>query len=109
MPDMSMILQVYKKFLIGSEKCEKLEVNYLQQLQVVAQVALFYPESLQQLRQVENGPYHLRSLQFTEERTEKYNICKINHKVKISMELSILLIACKFYFSVLIWTGDLLL
>jgi hypothetical protein len=48
----SFTLYIYKKFLIGTRMMEKVEVNLFMQLDTLAQVALDYPESLQQLRQV---------------------------------------------------------
>lgn len=49
-----MLLPIYKKFLIGSRVLEKLELTSRDKLETLAEVALNYPESLQQLREVEN-------------------------------------------------------
>jgi hypothetical protein len=57
----SFMLYIYKKFLIGTRMMEKVEVNMFMQLEMLAQVAWDYPESLQQLRQV-----HLKTL-FTDD------------------------------------------
>lgn len=68
--DLVTLQQIYKKFLIGSEKCEKLELNSYDQLQTVAQVAISHPQSLQQLREVNNGGYILGSLLYANDRPE---------------------------------------
>lgn len=54
--------QIYHKFLIGTEKCDKLELVDLNQLQTLAQVARTYPDSLRQLRVVHNGSYMSKAL-----------------------------------------------
>lgn len=61
--DMFALQQVYQKFLMGTEVCEKLEVNNYEQLKSLAYVAQTHPMGLQQLREVQNGPYLSRSLE----------------------------------------------
>jgi hypothetical protein len=46
---------IYEKFLIGTRMMEKVVVSTLEKLQTLAQVAQDYPNSLQQLREVETG------------------------------------------------------
>jgi hypothetical protein len=48
------LLPTFKKFLIGSRVLEKLELTSRVKLETLAEVALNYPESLQQLREVKN-------------------------------------------------------
>jgi hypothetical protein len=47
-----LLLSLYKKFLIGSQVCEKVQVNTGDQLKTLVQVALTHPTSLQELREV---------------------------------------------------------
>lgn len=60
--DLTAYQRIYQKFLIGTEKCERLGVLTFKQLHTLAQVARTYPESLQQLSVVVNGCYVASSL-----------------------------------------------
>jgi hypothetical protein len=51
------LYQIYKKFLIGSRVCEKLTANDADELMTIAHIAVTYPLSLQQLRQVQDESY----------------------------------------------------
>jgi hypothetical protein len=79
--------QVFQKFLIGTEKCEKLEVNDVDQLRTLAQVAVTHPKSLKQLRELMAGTFIFRSVVWVETEPEKKAIWETFHKVKISTQL----------------------
>jgi hypothetical protein len=79
--------QVFQKFLIGTEKCEKLEVNDVDQLRTLAQVAVTHPKSLKQLRELKAGTFIFRSVVWVETEPEKKAIWETFHKVKISTQL----------------------
>jgi hypothetical protein len=60
------LVLIYKKFLIGSKVCNKVEVNDYDQLQTLAHVAVTHPMSLQQLREVQNGAHIASSLLYAD-------------------------------------------
>jgi hypothetical protein len=61
-------MQIYEKFLMGTEVCEKLGVCASVQLLTLAQFARTHPKSLRQLRQVHNGiAYIARALKLCAE------------------------------------------
>jgi hypothetical protein len=69
---------VYKKFLIGSEVCDKLEVHNSGRLEILAQVALSYPTSLQRLT-------HLKCpVAYSYDEPETAELFDRHFKVKIS-------------------------
>jgi len=81
------LVQIYKKFLIGSKVCNKVEVNDYDQLQTLAHVAVTHPMSLQQLREVQNGAHIASSLLYADhdepDIDDIFNSCfkvKIQHK-----------------------------
>jgi hypothetical protein len=71
---------LYKKFLIGSRVLEKVKVTNYDQLKTLAEVALEYPESLQQLRQV--FIFYLFS---------HHKLCKVSKSARIIMKYSSIL------------------
>lgn len=61
--------------------CEEVEVQDFEQLQIVVQVAVTHPKSLQQLRRVHNGMYMAGSLAVAADRTERNMLYDIYLKV----------------------------
>jgi hypothetical protein len=99
------LVQIYKKFLIGSKVCNKVEVNDYDQLQTLAHVALTHPMSLQQLREVRNGAHIASSLLYADQEEpdidDIFNMCfKVEKSAPITKHY--LLISCDFHFSVLL-------
>lgn len=88
---------------------KKLEVHDYDQLQTLAQVALTYPTSLQQLREIKNSIYMYSSLQQVDNFDERMDIfdkyCKVKKKhVDCSPPDVNLMYIC--YFPVLLRAGD---
>ena len=77
--------QVYQKFLIGTEKCEILEINDYKQLKCLAQVAITHPQSLRQLREVYNESYLSSSLEYTKFEFEMDELLELYFKVKLAL------------------------
>jgi len=75
------LLWIHKKFLIGTRVCEKLELKDYVHLQTLVQVALDYPLSLQQLREVHNEPYMATSLYNTTDQAEREGLIDMYFKV----------------------------
>jgi hypothetical protein len=82
--------QVYQKFLIGTEKCEILEISDYKQLKCLAQVAITHPQSLQQLREVHNESYLSSSLEYTKFEFEIDELLKLYFKVKLALIVPII-------------------
>jgi hypothetical protein len=75
-----LLIQIYKKFLIGSKVLEKLDVCNDNQLQTLVQVALAHPTSLQQLLEVQYRGSILESLYdiYNDEMAIFDKYCKVN-------------------------------
>jgi hypothetical protein len=101
-----LLLWTYKKFLIGSKVLEKLVVTSSDQLATLAQVALNYPKSLQQLREVENRGYIHESLHQVYNFDDKKDIFDQHIKVYKSAQITMKLSSSNFYLSVLLRADD---
>jgi hypothetical protein len=80
--DLESLPRIYKNFLVGSKVLEKVEVNTWDQLATLVQVALNYPSSLQQLREVHNGGYIAGSLLNANDQPERDYFFDLCFKVK---------------------------
>jgi hypothetical protein len=94
---------IYKKFLIGSKVCEKLDVPDYERLEILADVALTYPMSLQSLT-------HINCASF-------YHYDEDEHEIEVLLDMhfkvykSTLIYNIKFmqsFLPVLLRAGDLL-
>jgi hypothetical protein len=79
--DLETLPGIYKKFLVGSKVLKQLEVTTWDQLATLAQVALNYPLSLQQLREVQNGGYIAGSLLYANDQPERDDLFDLCFKV----------------------------
>jgi hypothetical protein len=81
------LLQVFQKFLVGTEVCEKIDLITCGELETLVQVALTHPTRLQQLREVKNGTFIIRSVAWADSKPEEKTLWEMFHKVKISTKL----------------------
>jgi hypothetical protein len=107
--DRSFLQQIFKKFLIGSKMCKKVEVIDCDQLEILVEVALNYPLSLQQLCSVQTGTYLAISLLYADDLPDVDDIFDTSFKVEKSAPITdVLLISTNFYFPVFLRADDLL-
>jgi len=97
------LLPTFKKFLIGSRVLEKLELTSRVKLETLAEVALNYPESLQQLREVINNGHideYMHQMSCNEYKKGVFaQYMKVQNSVlKHNMKLNL----CNFYFPVVL-------